>query len=182
MSPRALEGPALDRSEFAGVVVEVFEGDLFDELGQVDAIVNPWNRNVIPRWLLIPGGVSGRLKVLTGPKPWKELAKLGGIPLGGAVLTDGGQLPVEIIHAAGISLRWRATEASVADATSSSVRIALQRRHRVVAAPVIGAGHGGLDQDLAASAMLAALTDRGARQGDEARREGRLTFRIVTRS
>lgn len=172
----------LDRNEFAGVVVEVVEGDLFDEIGQVDAIVNPWNRNVIPRWLLIPGGVSGRLKKLTGPRPWKDLAKLGAIPLGDAVLTGGGQLPVEIVHATGISLRWRATERSVADATSNCVRVALQRRHRVVAAPVIGAGHGGLDHDLAAAAMRAALTDRGAQEGIESRGAVRLTFRIVTRS
>ncbi len=40
--------------------VQIVEGDL---LGQdVDVIVNPWNRNIIPWWLLLPQGVSGAIK------------------------------------------------------------------------------------------------------------------------
>jgi O-acetyl-ADP-ribose deacetylase (regulator of RNase III) len=40
--------------------VTVVDGDLFDE--DVDVIVNAWNRNIIPWWLLIPQGVSGAIK------------------------------------------------------------------------------------------------------------------------
>ena len=38
----------------------VVHGDLLDQ--DVDAIVNAWNRNVIPWWLLLPQGVSGTIK------------------------------------------------------------------------------------------------------------------------
>jgi transposase InsO family protein len=40
-------------------------------------------------------------------EPFKKLARLGPIPLGGAVITDAGRLPYKaIIHVAGISLLW----------------------------------------------------------------------------
>jgi len=40
--------------------VEVVHGDLLDQ--DVDAIVNAWNWNIIPWWLLLPQGVSGAIK------------------------------------------------------------------------------------------------------------------------
>ncbi len=40
--------------------VTVVEGDLLDQ--DVDVIVNAWNRNIIPWWLLLPQGVSGAIK------------------------------------------------------------------------------------------------------------------------
>ena len=42
------------------MVVRVVHGDLLDQ--DVDVIVNAWNRNIIPWWLLIPQGVSGAIK------------------------------------------------------------------------------------------------------------------------
>ena len=83
--------------------VAVVEGDLLDQ--PVDAIVNPWNRNVIPWWLLLPQGVSGAIKRRGGTGPFKELRRHGPIPLGGAVLTSAGRLPFEaIVHVARINL------------------------------------------------------------------------------
>ncbi len=40
--------------------VEIVEGDLLDQ--QTEAIVNAWNRNILPWWLLLPQGVSGAIK------------------------------------------------------------------------------------------------------------------------
>ena len=78
------------------------QGDLLDQ--DVDVIVNAWNRNIIPWCLLLPQGVSGAVKKRGGLDPFKELAKHGWIPLGGAVLTSGGKLPFKgIIHVAGIN-------------------------------------------------------------------------------
>jgi hypothetical protein len=37
----------------------VCHGDL---LHDVEIIVNAWNRNIIPWWLLLPQGVSGAIK------------------------------------------------------------------------------------------------------------------------
>jgi hypothetical protein len=38
--------------------ISVVEGDLLDQ--DVDVIVNSWNRNIIPWWLLLPQGFPGR--------------------------------------------------------------------------------------------------------------------------
>ena len=39
----------------------IIDGDLLDQDAEV--IVNAWNRNVIPWWLLLPQGVAGAIKV-----------------------------------------------------------------------------------------------------------------------
>jgi len=52
--------------------VEICEGDLLDQ--PVDAIVNSWNRNIFPWWLLLPQGVSGALRRCAGIAPFRELA------------------------------------------------------------------------------------------------------------
>ena len=83
--------------------VEMVDGDLLDQ--DVEVIVNAWNRNIIPWWLLLPQGVSGALKNRAGNGPFRELARKVAIPLGGAVLTGAGRLSFQaIIHVAGISL------------------------------------------------------------------------------
>src|SRR5688500_12030210 len=69
--------------------VNVVHGDLLDQ--DVDVIVNAWNRNIIPWWLLLPQGVSGAIKRQGGTGPFKELRRHGPIPLGGAVLTSAGR-------------------------------------------------------------------------------------------
>lgn len=40
--------------------LRIVEGDLLDQDAEV--IVNAWNRNVIPWWLLLPQGVSGAMQ------------------------------------------------------------------------------------------------------------------------
>ena len=67
----------------AGMNVSVVQGDLLDQ--DVDVIVNAWNRNIIPWWLLLPQGVSGAIKRRGGTGPFKERAKHGSIPLDGAM-------------------------------------------------------------------------------------------------
>ncbi|MFO1019621.1 MAG: macro domain-containing protein [Planctomycetales bacterium] len=87
----------------------VVAGDLLDQ--DVAVIVNSWNRNIIPWWLLVPQGVSGAIKRRGGYRPFRELAKHGSIPLGGAVLTSAGKLPFQgIIHVAAISMWWISSE------------------------------------------------------------------------
>lgn len=122
----------------------VVEGDLLDQ--PVDAIVNAWNRNVIPWWLLLPQGVSGAIKKRAGYGPFKELAKHGPIPLGQAVATGAGRLPFKrIIHVAGINLLWRSSEAAIRDCVRNAVRLAGSLDLGSLAFPLIGAGTGGFD-------------------------------------
>lgn len=118
------------------------EGDLLDQ--DVEVIVNAWNRNVIPWWLLIPQGVSGAIKRRAGVEPFRELAKLGPIALGDAVWTGAGRLPFKgIIHVAGINLVWRASEASVRKSVTQALALASAHDVRSLAMPLIGAGSGG---------------------------------------
>lgn len=125
---------------------ETIYGDLLEQ--QVDAIVNPWNRNLIPWWLLLPQGVSGAIKKCGGYKPFREIGKAGIIPLGHAVLTSPGRLPFKgIIHVAGINLCWFATEYSVRQSVRSAMEIVRREGYSSVAFPLIGAGSGNRSAD-----------------------------------
>src|SRR5262250_3371534 len=105
---------------------ELVTGDLLDQ--DVEVIVNAWNRNIIPWWLLLPQGVSGAIKRRAGYEPFRELGGKGPIPLGGAVETGAGQLPFcAIVHVAGISLFWRSSERAIRGCVRSALNIARQK-------------------------------------------------------
>lgn len=143
-------------SEKNPVKVNVVEGDLLDQ--DVDVIVNAWNRNIIPWWLLLPQGVSGAIKKRGGTAPFKELRKHGAIPLGGAVLTLAGKLPFKgIIHVAGINMLWRASEQSIRDSVRNALAVAEENGFQSIAFPLIGAGSGSFNQERAKSLILAEL-------------------------
>ena len=136
--------------------VTVVEGDLLEQ--PVDVIVNAWNRNVIPWWLLLPQGVSGAIKRRGGTAPFKELWRHGPIRLGEAVLTSAGNLPFKgIIHVAGINLLWRASERSIRDSVRNALKIAIEQGFKSIAFPLIGAGSGGFDRGRSMSIMLEEL-------------------------
>jgi O-acetyl-ADP-ribose deacetylase (regulator of RNase III) len=122
--------------------IQTVDGDLLDQ--DVEVIVNAWNRNIIPWWLLLPRGVSGAIKKRGGYGPFRELARHGPIPLGGAVITGAGRLPFKaIIHVAGISLWWRSSERSIRESVRNAVSLAASQGFRSMALPLIGAGTGG---------------------------------------
>jgi len=134
--------------------LQIVDGDLLVQ--DVDVIVNAWNRNIIPWWLLLPQGVSGAIKKRGGSTPFRELGRLGPIPLGGAVVTGPGRLPFQaIIHVAGINMWWRSTERSIRDSVRHAIELATQRGFRSIAFPLIGAGTGGGSAD----AVLAIMED-----------------------
>lgn len=133
--------------------LQMVDGDLLDQ--DVDVIVNAWNRNLIPWWLLIPQGVSRAIKKKGGIAPFRELRKAGVLPLGSAVATTAGRLPYRaIIHVAGINLFWRSSERSVRASVRSAMRIAQQNGYQSLAFPLIGAGSGGGKADRVREWML----------------------------
>ena len=135
------------------MALRVCDGDLLDQ--DVEVIVNAWNRNVIPWWLLLPQGVSGAIKRRTGYGPFYELARHGPIPLGGAVETSAGRLPFKsIIHVAGINLLWRSSEHAIRGCVQSALTIAREKGYRSVGFPLIGAGTGGVSSEKALTVML----------------------------
>jgi O-acetyl-ADP-ribose deacetylase (regulator of RNase III) len=127
------------------MIIEEVDGDLLAQ--SVDAIVNAWNRNIIPWWLLIPQGVSGAIKRRAGSGPFREVAKHGAMPLGSAVVTGAGRLPHQaIIHVAGINMCWTATEQSIRQSIRNTVAEARRHGFTSIAVPAIGAGSGRFDE------------------------------------
>ncbi len=132
--------------------VQIREGDLLDQ--DVEVIVNAWNRNVFPWWLLLPQGVSGAIKRRAGLDPFRQLAKMPMIPLGGAVETTAGKLPFKaIIHVAGINLLWRSSELAIRGSVANALDIALRKNYRSIAFPLIGAGTGGIPRNYVLAVM-----------------------------
>ncbi|MGL4460615.1 MAG: macro domain-containing protein, partial [Planctomycetia bacterium] len=122
--------------------LRLVDGDLLDQ--DVEVVVNAWNRNVIPWWLLLPQGVSRAIKKRGGLEPFRELARKGVLPLGGAVETGAGRLPFKaIIHVVGINLLWRSSEWSVRESVRNATALAKERGYRSIAFPLVGAGSGG---------------------------------------
>lgn len=119
-------------------------GDLLTQ--EVACIVNPWNVNIIPRWLFLPAGISGQLKKKAGAEPFRELARFGWLSPGSAVLTGGGRLKKPVIHVAGLNLFWRSSESIVFRCTRSALTLAGEKGLDSVALPLIGAGTGGLSE------------------------------------
>lgn len=133
------------------------QGDLLKL--RVDALVNPWNRNFVPRGLLLVGGLSGQLKKRTGPGPWRALAKAGVLGVGDVVVTGAGRYDnaTHLIHTAGLNAWWRATPEGVTACVVSAVRAAADLGARSLALPLIGAGHGGMKPDASLAAIDAGL-------------------------
>lgn len=126
--------------------VTIVDGDLLDQ--EVNVIVNAWNRNGIPWWLLLPQGVSGAIKRRGGLESFRDLGRKGPIPLGHAVESSAGRLPFKgIIHVAGINLFWRSSERSIRDSARNALALATERGYQSLAIPLIGAGSGGMNPD-----------------------------------
>ena len=120
--------------------VEIVNGNIVE--ADTDVIVNAWNRNIIPWFLLIPMGVSGAIKKQGGFKPFNELLKFGPIPLGEARLTSAGRLPFQaIIHVAGINMLWRSSEYSIRKSVSSAMELASRQGFKSITFPIISSSH-----------------------------------------
>ena len=80
-------------------------------------------------------GVSGRLKQLAGPEPFRQLARKGVMRPGTVCLTDGGKLETPIIHAAALNMFWRSSESIVHGCTEAALNLAAVEGFHSVAFP-----------------------------------------------
>ncbi len=141
--------------------LQILTGDLLDQ--RADAIVNPWNRNFIPWFLLLPHGVSGAIKKRGGTKPFRELRKFGVLKLGQAVATGAGNLPFRaIIHVAGLNWTWTASEFSIRESTKNALQLAREMELQSLAFPLIGAGTGGIQAEQSLDWMQDEIKRHGA--------------------
>jgi O-acetyl-ADP-ribose deacetylase len=133
--------------------IETRTGDLLQQ--DVEVIVNAWNRNFIPWWLLLPQGVSGAIKRRGGVEPFRQLRRHGLLPAGAAVATGAGRLPFRaIIHVAGLTAWWRSNEPLVRACVRNALALARSHGYASVAFPLIGAGTGGLKEERVREVML----------------------------
>jgi len=125
----------------------VVYGDLLDQ--PVDAIVNPWNSNVIPWWLLLPQGVSGAIRKRAGSDAFRPLTTAGYLKPGTAVFAPAGKLAVKgIIHVAALTPFWMTSEAIVTSCVRNATRVAAHNNLTSLAFPLLGAGVGGMNPDV----------------------------------
>ena len=133
-------------------IIEV-DGDLLKQ--DVEVIVNPWNMNIIPWFILIPQGVSGAIKKYGGVSIFNEIMKKGPMKLGSAEYTSSGKLEFKyIIHVAGINMLWHSSEYSIRESVKNSIKIANKLKVDSIAYPIIGAGSGNMKLEKAKEIML----------------------------
>jgi O-acetyl-ADP-ribose deacetylase (regulator of RNase III) len=138
------------------VPCEITTGDLLDQ--PVEAIVNAWNTNRIPWWLLRPHGVSGAIKRRAGLAPFRELQTHGPLALGQAVLTGAGRLGYRgMIHVATITLWGSSNAAIIRTAVANALALGQEQAFASIAFPVLGSGSGGMNEQQALAIMADAL-------------------------
>lgn len=115
----------------------------------VDAIVNPANRQLLPG-----GGADGAIRRAAGPEMTRLLDTAGGLDAGAALTTPGFQLPARwVIHTAAPIWGGAGTEddkiASLRKSYASCLAAAVEIGARDVAFPAIGTGIYGWPKKLA---------------------------------
>ena len=116
----------------------------------VDAIVNAANSA-----LLLGGGVAGAILRKGGASIQAECDKLGGTPVGTAVLTSGGKLKAKyIIHAVGPMLGEAEEDSKLRNATRNSLQLADRHQLASIAFPALSTGIFGFPMERCAHLML----------------------------
>lgn len=134
-------------------LLELCLGDI-TEL-DVDAIVNAANER-----LKLGGGVAGAIRRKGGPRIQEECDRIGYCPVGGAVITGGGDLKAKyVIHAVGPRWGEEDVEGKLRSATLSSLRLADEKGVKKMAFPAISTGAFGVPLEVCANVMVPAVLD-----------------------
>jgi O-acetyl-ADP-ribose deacetylase (regulator of RNase III) len=129
-------------------VINLVEGDITDL--DTDAIVNAANAA-----LQLGAGVAGAIRQKGGPRIQEECDRIGGIHVGGAAITSGGNLKARyVIHAVGPRQGDEHADEKLKDATLNSLKLADKHNLRSIAFPAISTGIFGFPKDRCAIIML----------------------------
>lgn len=133
----------LDRTQ-----LEMVEGDIADL--EVDAIVNAANEH-----LQLGSGVAGAIRQKGGPSIQEECNRIGGTPVGTAVMTGAGHLKAkQVIHAVGPRMGEGDEDKKLASAVRAALALADRRGMKSIAIPALSTGNFGFPIDRAARIML----------------------------
>ena len=136
------------KAKINNTVLELVQGDITEQT--TDAIVNAANAA-----LQMGGGVAGAIRRRGGPAIQEECNMIGGIPVGGAVITTGGNLPAKyVIHAVGPIHGDDHDDEKLKDSTLNSLKLADKNRLKSIAFPAISTGIFGFPKDRCATIML----------------------------
>jgi len=150
-------------------VIRLIKGDITDLA--VDAFVF-----YAEPTLALGSGFGGAIAVRGGPAVQKELASLGPLTMGQAVIASAGKLKARhIIHAGGPSFREEETEAKLRTTVASVLKLAEENRIERLALPAMGAGYYGVAPELCARVMMELV--RGHLSGRTAIRD--VTFCVL---
>ncbi len=128
--------------------LELVEGDI-TEL-EVDAIVNPANEG-----LQLGSGVAGAILVKGGASIQVECNRIGGTPVGTAVMTGAGTLRArQVIHAVGPRFGEGDEDRKLGSAVRAALALADRRGLKSIALPAISTGVFGFPIERAARVML----------------------------
>jgi len=129
--------------------VEIVLGDITEV--DSEAIVNPANTLMI-----MGGGIAKAIKNKGGVEIELEAKRKAPIPIGGAVITKGGNLKAKyVIHAPTVKIPGgSSSRENVSKAVEAALNIAEKHGIREVAFPSMGTGVGGLSYRVSAHEML----------------------------
>jgi O-acetyl-ADP-ribose deacetylase (regulator of RNase III) len=128
--------------------LELVEGDI--TAIEVDAIVNPANER-----LQLGSGVAGAILSKGGASIQVECDRIGGTPVGTAVMTGAGNLSArQVIHAVGPRFGEGDEDRKLASAVRAALALADRRGLRSIALPAISTGVYGFPIERAARVML----------------------------
>jgi O-acetyl-ADP-ribose deacetylase len=133
--------------------LRLVQGDI-TEL-DVDAIVNAANSH-----LILGEGVAGAIRRKGGPDIQNECDRIGGTPVGTAVITSGGRLKARyVIHAVGPRMGEGNEDDKLRSATLNSLRVAEDNGLHSIAFPAISTGIFGFPLDRCARIMVGTTVD-----------------------
>ena len=143
------------RTTIGKTILELVEGDIADQ--DTDAVVTA------AHWKLHGGdGTDGAIHSKGGPSILVECGRIGGCPIGGAVITGAGNLKARhVIHAVGpIYIGDEEGDSELLrSAYQSSLRLAAEHELRSISFPSISTGAFGYPMHLAAPVALKAICD-----------------------
>ncbi len=134
-------------------ILELVEGDITEQT--TDAIVNAANSA-----LILGAGVAGAIRKKGGQAIQAECDNIGGCPVGGAVITTGGNLKAQhVIHAVGPRMGEGNEDEKLKNATLNSLKVADENHLKSIAFPAISTGIFGFPIERCAEIMLATVVD-----------------------
>jgi O-acetyl-ADP-ribose deacetylase (regulator of RNase III) len=142
------EGSRIIVATLGATRFELVEGDI-TEL-DVEAIVNAANEQ-----LQLGTGVAGAIRVKGGPTIQEECDRIGGTPVGTAVMTAAGNLKARhVIHAVGPRMGEGDEDKKLAAAVRAALALADRRGVKSIALPALSTGNFGFPIDRAARILL----------------------------